>query len=202
MTIIAYVLAAAIVLVRVCVPISMTALGGWPIRLALFVLWCLVIAGAGRENLGRFFRTLRARWAEMACYAAWVAVLAFYWLVQGGNHLLTAALLNIYIGTFPFYLLGAYYSVSDAAGRRMALAMALVVGASCLQAIPTVWQNPELVRMGAIISTAETRSLGIGSYGDLTGFAIVIPFLVTASLQSKHFARSWVSQAALPRWRC
>lgn len=189
MTIIAYLLAGAIVLVRVCVPISATVLGGWPARLLLFLLWFLAVASVGGVNLGQFFRTLRARWAEMACYAIWVAILALFWLCQGGAHDLTSFLLFAYIGTIPFYFLGTYYSVTEGSGRRMALAMGVVVGASCLQAIPVVWQNPELVRMGAIASTDEIRSQGIGSYGDLTGFAIVLPFLITVSLQSKHLAR-------------
>lgn len=189
MVIISYLLAGLIVLVRVYVPISETIIGGWPVRLLLFLLWYLAIRQVGGNNLGQFSRTLMARRAEMACYAIWVVILAFFWLMQGGDHLLTSFLLNAYIGTFPFYVLGTYYSVKEGTGRRMALAIAVVVGASCLQAIPAVWQNPGLVRMFAIESTAETRSLGVGSYGDLTGFAIVFPFLITVSTQSKHIAR-------------
>lgn len=189
MVITSYLLAGLIVLVRVYVPISETILGGWFVRLLLFLLWCGVIAKVGGKNLGQFLRTLIARRAELVCYAGWVLILTFFWWTQEGEHLLTSYLLNAYLGTFPFYILGSYYCVNLSEGRRMALAMGVVVGAACLQAIPIVWQNPELVRMGAINSTAETRSLGIGSYGDLTGFALVLPFLITGSLKSKGLVR-------------
>ncbi len=189
MTAISYLFAGLIVLVRVCVPVSMTAMGGWPVRLLLSLLWIFAIAGMGGSNLGQFFRKLKARSVEIACYAIWVVIIFFYWLMQDGEHWLTSFLLNAYIGTIPFYLLGTYYSVDEGKGPGMALAIGVVVGASCLMAIPVVWQDPTLVRMGLISSTAETRSLGIGSYGDLTGFAIVLPFFITASLQSKHLFR-------------
>ena len=188
-TLITYLLAGLIVLVRVCVPVSLTFMGGWPVRLLLFFLWLLAIAVVGGSSLGQFFSKLKARWAEVACYSIWVAILGFFWMTQGGEHVLTSFLLNAYIGTIPFYVLGTYYSVDAGKGRGMALATGMVVGASCLIAIPVVWQDPSLVRMGSITLTAETRSLGIGSYADLTGFAIVLPFFIVASLQSKHLAR-------------
>ena len=189
MTAIVYLLAGLIVLVRVYVPISITVLGLWPLRFSLFFLWFLAVKNVGGPSWRNFVRTLRSRSTEMTYYGIWVAVLTCFWLLQQGEHLLTSYLLTAYIGAIPFYFVGTYFSVSENKGRRMALATAVVVGITCLIAIPNVWQDPTLVRMGAIDSTAETRSLGIGSYGDLTGFGIVLPFFISSAFQSRRFAR-------------
>ena len=137
----------------------------------------------------RFLNSLHAQRGELVFYSLWLGVLLFFWVSQDGEHLLTSFLLSAYIGTIPFYLLGTYYAVPERDGPRMALGMALVVGASCLQAIPVVWQNPGLVRLGAIELTPETRALGIGNYAELTGFAVALPFFLTTALGTKHVWR-------------
>lgn len=189
MLIISYLLAGLIVLVRVYVPISMTVAGGWPVRLLLFGLWLAAVIGVGGKNLGQFFSALKARWLELACYLSWIAILGGYCLIQGGEHFLTNFLFNGYIGTIPYYFLGAYYSGEDSRGRYMACLISIVVGISCLLAIPIVWRDPTLVRAGAIVMDTSIRAQSIGSYGDLTGFAIALPFFITASLQNKHLLR-------------
>jgi hypothetical protein len=188
-SIIAYLFSALIVLVRVYVPISMTFIGGWPARLAFTGFWFVAILTTGGSSLEQFFQKLKARWAEITCYALWVAVLLTHNTMLGGQEITTTFLLNAYIGTIPFYLLGTYYSIDGIRGRGMALATAAVVGISCLMAIPVVWQDPSLVRIGSMTMTAEGRASGIGSYSDLTGFAIILPFFLTASLQAKHVLR-------------
>ena len=84
---------------------------------------------------------------------------------------------------------GSYYPLADRRGRGLAVAMLLVVGGSCLQAIPSVWKSPELVRISAITADNEIRSLSIGNYGELTGLALVLPFFLTLALQSKRYVR-------------
>src|ERR1017187_3300400 len=189
MTAVVYLLAGLIVLVRVYIPISMSVLGQWPARFLLFILWYIAIRSVGGSDWMNFVRALRARSREMAYYAAWLAVLTCFWLVQNGGHLLTFFLLTAYIGAIPFYFVGTYFAVSEGKGRGMALGMAIVIGVTSLIAIPSVWQDPSLVRLGAIDITPETRSLGIGGYGDLTGFAIILPFLFTVALGSHRAAR-------------
>lgn len=189
MTAVIYLLAGLIVLVRVYVPINMSVLGQWPVRFTLLILWYLAIKGQGGTDWQNFVRTLRGRSREMACYMAWLAVLTCFWIVQGGEHVSTSWLLTAYIGAIPFYFLGTYFTISGRKGRGLALAVAIVVGATCLMAIPSVWKDPGLVRLGAIDMTSETRSLGIGSYGDLTGFAVILPFTVTVVLGSHRAVR-------------
>lgn len=189
MIILAYLLAGLITLIRVCVPVSMTALGSWPIRLALFLLWFLAVANVGGNNLRQFFRTLKARWLEMICYVLWIAILTFFWLMQNGEHGRTAFMLTNYIGTIPFYFLGTYYSVKGSTGLRMAVAIGIVVVASCLLAISVVWWNPEAVRIVHSGNIAELRAQGVGNYGELTGFAVTLPFFIAIALQSKNIVR-------------
>lgn len=184
-----HLVAGLIVLARLYVPIGATVIAGWPVRLALFALWWLATLRGPANRRRRFLSSLHNQRGELASYAAWIAVLVLFWVSQDGEHQLTSYLVSAYIGTIPFYLLGTYYSVFERDGPRMALAMALVVGASSLQALPAVWQDPGLVRLGAIDLTPETRSLGIGSYAELTGFAIALPFLLTTSLGAKHVWR-------------
>jgi len=190
---IAHLIAVLILISRIYVPISMTVLGSWPVRFLLFFLWYHLIVRAGGGKLRQFYRILRGRRAEMRWYTIWLLLLLLFVVVQSGEHSFTNGLLTAYIGTIPFYLLGSYYWINGGNKQNitMALMVVVVVGISSLQAIPVIWKNPHIVRVGLITANAEIRSLGIGSYGDFTGFAIVLPFLITTSLslQNKPFFR-------------